>query len=72
MVPPLVELWPVPFVLTDPSDNVEMPEACVDTESEDSRLRSVDSEGFLVGSAGGRDVLLRGGGCGAPFVRGGG
>jgi hypothetical protein len=65
-VPVLPLLCPEPFVFTEPNDKVEMPEATVEMDSEDSRLRTLDSEALRGGSAGvWRGVLpLRGGGRG--------
>jgi hypothetical protein len=65
-VPVLPLLCPVPFAFTEPKDSVEIPEATVEIDSEDSRLRTLDSEGLRGGSVGVcRGVLpVRGGGRG--------
>lgn len=65
-VPVLALLCAVPFVFTEPKDSVEIPEAIVEMDSEDSRLRTLDSEALRGGRVGvGRGVLpLRGGGRG--------
>lgn len=52
-VPVLALLCAVPFVLTEPKDSVEMPEAIVEIDSEDSRRVTVwCSEGLRGGRAG--------------------
>lgn len=56
----------MPLVFTEPSDNVEMPEAIVEIDSVDSRRARLCSEDLRGGSVGvGRGaVALRGGGLG--------
>lgn len=62
-VPVLPLLCEAPYVFTEPNDKVETLEAIVEIESEDSRLRTLDSEDLRGGSVGVcRGVLpLRGG-----------
>ena len=63
----------LPFVLTEPSDNVETPEAIVDMDSEDSRRVTLRSEDLRGGKAGDFWLVVRGGGRGgsAGETRGG-
>ena len=65
-MPVLPLLYPEPFVFTDPNDSVDIPDAIVEIDSEDSRLRTLDSDALRGGSVGVcRGVLaLRGGGRG--------
>lgn len=64
----------LPLVLTEPSDNVDTPEAIVDIDSEDSRRARLRSEGWRGGKAGDFELVVRGGGRGgsAGETRGGG
>lgn len=56
-------LFPVPFVLTDPKDSVDMPDAIVEMDSLESRLAMLASDPLRGGSAGvGRGVVFDRGG----------
>ena len=54
----------LPFVLLEPSDSVEMPEAMVDIDSEDSRRVTLRSDDLRGGKAGDCWLAARGGGRG--------
>ena len=64
----------LPFVLLEPSDSVEMPEAMVDIDSEDSRRVTLRSDDLRGGKAGDCWLAARGGGRGgsAGEMRAGG
>lgn len=54
----------LPFVLTEPNDSVEMPDAMVDIDSDDSRLVTLRSDDLRGGRAGDCWLVVRGGGRG--------
>lgn len=54
----------LPFVLTEPSDSVETPEAIVDIDSDDSRRVTLRSEDLRGGKAGDCWLETLGGGRG--------